>query len=55
MKLTIVVEFDHELTPRCQQDVKDAVQDLKAAVEPWGGKVTKADLAKGTTPSGGQP
>lgn len=44
MKLTIIVEFDHQLSPRCQADVKNMVQDFKGELEVCGGKVVRADL-----------
>lgn len=44
MKLTIVVEFPNDLSERAQQELKQAVQDLKEAI--YLGKVVKAELVK---------
>lgn len=44
MKLTIVVEFPNDLSPRAQQEVKRAVQELKETL--YLGNVVKADLVK---------
>lgn len=43
--LHIEVVFANDPSPRGEQDIKDAVQDLKEAVAYLGGKVRQADLS----------
>lgn len=44
MKLFIEAEFEQELSPRAQQELKIAIQELKTAL--YLGKVTRAELVK---------
>lgn len=43
-RLTIEVRFPTKLSERAQQDVKEAVHELKAALETYQAEMTRADL-----------